>query len=1038
MKTFLIYADFILLTAIVFFIDLQTPLGTVEWVGYVLPLMFASRVLNRLKTYSLTAVFTLLILLGFYFSPEGIAPQTALINRSLGVIVLWVMATVFSLWRQTEDSLTESEQKYKELTDSLPQIVFETDIQGNLLYVNRNAFTTFGYTPEQFDQGLNALQMIAPQDRRRAELSLQKVLEGETISDNEYLLLKKNGATFPAAIHSIPIFRDGQPVGLRGVIVDITERKRIEQAVQKERDKAQKYLEVAAVMFVVIDADQKVSLINEKGCQILGYQEKDVIGKNWFDNFIPRAWRRETRRVFTRLMSEDIVDAECFENPVLTASGEERVIFWHNTLLKDETGRVVGTLSSGEDVTERKRAGQALKESEEKFRELAEESPNMIFICRDGVVVYANKRCEQVTGYHRAELYSSDFDFFTLISPDSREVVSKAYDVHRPGEEYPPYEYNLVTRTGEQIPVIISTKLIKYENGQAILGVITDLTERKRADEELSRLRMGLERSSDAIFMTEVDGTITYVNSAFERIYGFTKKEAVGQNPRILKSGLVSQEAYKQLWETLLAKKDVTEEIINKTKDGRNLNVEASANPILDERGEIIGFLAVQRDITARKQAEEALRESETKYSAVVEQATDGVIIIQDGVIKFANNALSLITGYSLSDMINSGFLTYLDPDSQELAARRYKARMSDEKVPSVYEAKVLHKNGTIRDIEISAGLIQYHGRPADLGIIRDITSRKHAEREKEVILNINTLLLGELDMPRALRGLGMELRELIPHDMLALTMIQKDKDQVSLILVQPDNGIAEDAPSDDPDRSLAAPERYFEPYHNSLTQQILYEKRNPIQKNLPETGTEFERRLLKLGMNSYVAVPLVKGGVPLGMFFLASSQPDAFKSRHEAFLRQLQPQLSLYLQHHRIIERMSDSESKYRTLFENSNDAIYILQGARFVFVNPKFEELLEYKLKEVSRSDFNFMKLVAPESVPLIQERARRVDAGEKLPPHYEFKGLSKSGKVIDFDVNVSYITYNGQPAVQGILRATLQSANNWKPGTRKCSWN
>ncbi|MFQ6040773.1 MAG: PAS domain S-box protein [Candidatus Poribacteria bacterium] len=129
----------------------------------------------------------------------------------------------------------------------------------------------------------------------------------------------------------------------------------------------------------------------------------------------------------------------------------------------------------------------ALKESEEKFRTLAERSPNMIFINKNGRVVYANQKCEEIMGYKRDEFYSSDFDFMSLIAPESIESVKSSFQKHIQGKEINPYEYNLITKDGTRIPAIITTRLINYEGTKAILGIVTDITERKEAEEALQR-----------------------------------------------------------------------------------------------------------------------------------------------------------------------------------------------------------------------------------------------------------------------------------------------------------------------------------------------------------------------------------------------------------------------------------------------------------------------------------------------------------------------------------------------------------------------
>lgn len=169
----------------------------------------------------------------------------------------------------------------------------------------------------------------------------------------------------------VPLLDNGSITGIVGVSRDITEQKKAADALRAERDRAQKYLDVAGVMFVALDADGRVTLINKKGCEVLGYEEADIVGRNWFDNFLPETDRAKVKNAFARLMSGEIEPVEYFENPVLTKAGEERLIAWHNTVWRSEAGEISGTLGSGEDITERKQAEQELTDYHGRLKRLA-------------------------------------------------------------------------------------------------------------------------------------------------------------------------------------------------------------------------------------------------------------------------------------------------------------------------------------------------------------------------------------------------------------------------------------------------------------------------------------------------------------------------------------------------------------------------------------------------------------------------------------------------------------------------------------------
>ncbi len=151
--------------------------------------------------------------------------------------------------------------------------------------------------------------------------------------------------------------------------------RRAEEELRAERDSIREYLSIAGVMLMVLDREGRVTLMNRRGYSILGYEEGELLGKDWITTCLPGRIRDEMTLAFEKLINGDLGTVESYENPVLTKRGEERIIAWHNTVLRDEPGNITGSLSSGEDITERKRAEEALSQSYKTFSELVERAP---------------------------------------------------------------------------------------------------------------------------------------------------------------------------------------------------------------------------------------------------------------------------------------------------------------------------------------------------------------------------------------------------------------------------------------------------------------------------------------------------------------------------------------------------------------------------------------------------------------------------------------------------------------------------------------
>ncbi len=255
--------------------------------------------------------------------------------------------------KKAVESLRKSEERYKELADSLPQTVFETDERGNLTFANRTAFEIFGYTQDDFDKGINVLQTLIPDDRDRAKKNIRRVMSGEELGGTEYTALKKDGSTFPALIHSSPIIHENKPVGLRGCLIDITKRKQTEEEVKSYQKKIEALINSSKDLVFLKDKDFRYLIANKAHEKVFNIKVKDIIGKTDFD-FMPKEVAEGCRRSDEKtLKSKDPIEKEEFAGDRCYHIVKQRVV--------DVEGNIMGIAAVIREITARKKMEEALQ-----------------------------------------------------------------------------------------------------------------------------------------------------------------------------------------------------------------------------------------------------------------------------------------------------------------------------------------------------------------------------------------------------------------------------------------------------------------------------------------------------------------------------------------------------------------------------------------------------------------------------------------------------------------------------------------------------
>jgi|GEM_PF-461099 len=268
--------------------------------------------------------------------------------------------------------IEESEERYRRLVEFAPDGIL-VQIGGKFAYMNPAMEEIFGASKEAI-LGTPILERMHPDFRdtvRERMRLLNEKREAVPRMDQKYL--RVDGTTVDVEVSAVPFAFHGEH-GALVFVRDVTERKRAEAALERERDRANLYFEIAGVMLLALDSNANISLVNKKGCEILGHEKNELMGRNWFETFVPEPERERVCSVFNRLMKGDVELSEYAENHIVTKDGELRLIAWHNTLLRDDRGYITGTLSSGEDITERERAKErivaSLREKEVLLREI--------------------------------------------------------------------------------------------------------------------------------------------------------------------------------------------------------------------------------------------------------------------------------------------------------------------------------------------------------------------------------------------------------------------------------------------------------------------------------------------------------------------------------------------------------------------------------------------------------------------------------------------------------------------------------------------
>jgi len=1010
-----------------------------------------------------------------------------------------------SAFQAGDQALLEGKQKNREFAESLPQVVFETDEKGNLTFVNRIALEKYGYTKEDFDRGLSVVELVVPEDRDRLRKDITSRLKGEELGSEEYSALKKDGSTFPVVAHFRPVTRENRVVGLRGIVVDITERKLAQEKLAETNKLLETLLDHTHMMVAYLDPRFNFVKVNRAYAGADGRVPSFFPGKNHF-NLYPNAENEEIFRRVVETGEPYFASAKPFE---YAEHPERGISYWDWSLIpiKDLAGAVTGlvltlvnvterhraeeALKSAHDeleirveerteelteairelqaeVTERKRAEEKVRVSEEKYKTLVETSSDMIFtVDLKGNFLFTNQAFEKSLGYSAEEIQR--INGFDLVHPEDSKTVREQFAALVEGKDVDNMEYKYKAKDGSYISILNNASPIFDSRGNVVaaFGVARDITGRKRAEEELRKYRDHLEElveertlklkeanrqlkreiterkqteealkaekeftetalnaQTDTFFVFEPStGRVVRWNKAFNEISGYSDEEI-----RSMKApdSYYSEEDLKRAavaTEEVLNEGIVTVELSLITKDGRSIPTEYTGSAIRDDEGNPKYIIAVGRNVTERRRAEEAL-EWELGVNMALAELSGALITPSSSIEDIANIVLAAAKRLTQS---NHGYVSSIDPKTRDTVAHTLTKMMGKECLV----------RGEGRRIRFPVGAN---------GLYSSLWG--HALNSREAFL---TNAPDKHEASRGVPGGHIPIKNFLS---VPAVIGEELLGQIALA----------NSPGDYTDRDLEAIKRLAELYAMAIQRKRAEEKINQQNEFLNTVIESLTHPFYVIDVNDYAikAANSAAGldslsGAPMCYAFSHQRSKPCEGSEHPCPLKEVKktkkPVVAEHIHYDKegrarnvevhaypildnegnvvqmieycldVTERkqaetaLRESEEKFRNLAEQSPNMIFINKKGRVVYANRKCEQIMGYKREEFYSPDFDFLTLIAQEYRDLVKANFSRHIRGEEAHP-LEYALIGKEGTRIEAILTSKLINYEGEVAILRIV--------------------
>jgi len=674
------------------------------------------------------------------FSEEKI--QLVLCHLELFSELLFEVCENILQEKRLTKKIEKDKDRYHGLINSLPQIIYEIDLNGNLTFVNQAAYESFGYSPEELPEGVDFLSLITVNEQERdvARKRLERILSGETLPPKEYSFRRKNGSYFLALVFSSPTFSKGEMQGVGGIVVDITERKEMEENLRRNETKLQSLFRAVPIGLTILK-NRTLHSVNEGLCRIVGYDASDLISRTSLQLYESE---EEYNRVGEALYQSFPKEQTSYvETRFCRRDGALREVALFAAPL-DPNNLSEGAAVAIQDITEQKRAEKALRISEQRLSFAISASSDAIWEMNlQTKIVNYSPRWYEMLGYSDQAFPITLEKWRSMCHPADYQSKHRLMEnmLASPSDLGHASEFRLRHRDGRWIWILSRGKVVKRDaTGTPVLlvGTSTNITKRKLAEEALKvseeRYRTLFETSSNAILIIKNDIVVDCNQQTLNK-FRCLRQEIIGQSSAKL---LVCQQPdglannIKKISPEITQEKPFQYEWLQCRLDGTNFHAEVNVSEV-ELSGEKYSQVII-RDITIRKNWEKSLKESEFRFRSFFNTNPEGIILLDfQGFILDANKAFLKGSGFSFTEVTHRHYTELVPQMYHSTMHKAVSALKSGISQDEPLEASYLTKNGLVKPVALNGWVVKDEkSTPLYLGIfVHDLTTEKALTEEK-------------------------------------------------------------------------------------------------------------------------------------------------------------------------------------------------------------------------------------------------------------------------------------------------------------------